>query len=297
MRWPTRDSTDTQATVRATIRCKCFCCLQAQPNLWLRYARWLGATEQQFIEHVPLRLFAGWLSRGTRRGGVSAPLWSLGGGEFLPPLENVSRGGPRLEWECARSHGRVCGGCHAIAKLAEPRAAPCPQSGPHAALELRRAPFHISRVGSASWHPPNPHWRSRMFPARIHLFSLLGFRISIDISWFFLAFYLVLTLTTSVFPERFRTWGCAPISPWLSLGRLACSSPLFCTSWRMRWWRAASACRLAGLRCSYSGAWPSFARSRRHRARNSGLPSPAPSQASSLLGLVSARERAWKPQA
>jgi Zn-dependent protease len=34
-----------------------------------------------------------------------------------------------------------------------------------------------------------------MFPARIRLFSLLGFRVSIDISWFFLAFYLVLTLT------------------------------------------------------------------------------------------------------
>ncbi len=41
-----------------------------------------------------------------------------------------------------------------------------------------------------------------MFPARIHLFSLLGFRVSIDISWFFLAFYLVLTLTVSVFPEE-----------------------------------------------------------------------------------------------
>ncbi len=40
-----------------------------------------------------------------------------------------------------------------------------------------------------------------MFPARIHLFSLLGFRVSIDISWFFLAFYLVLTLATRYFPE------------------------------------------------------------------------------------------------
>jgi Zn-dependent protease len=40
-----------------------------------------------------------------------------------------------------------------------------------------------------------------MFPARIRLFSLLGFRISIDISWFFLAFYLVLTLSTRYFPE------------------------------------------------------------------------------------------------
>jgi Zn-dependent protease len=39
-----------------------------------------------------------------------------------------------------------------------------------------------------------------MFPARIRLFSLLGFRVSIDISWFFLAFYLVLTLSTSRFP-------------------------------------------------------------------------------------------------
>jgi Zn-dependent protease len=39
-----------------------------------------------------------------------------------------------------------------------------------------------------------------MFPARIHLFSLLGFRISIDVSWFFLAFYLVLTLSTRYFP-------------------------------------------------------------------------------------------------
>lgn len=33
-----------------------------------------------------------------------------------------------------------------------------------------------------------------MFPARIRLFSLLGFRVSIDISWFFLAAYLVLNL-------------------------------------------------------------------------------------------------------
>jgi Zn-dependent protease len=40
-----------------------------------------------------------------------------------------------------------------------------------------------------------------MFPARIRLFSLLGFRVSIDISWFFLAFYLVLTLSTRYFPE------------------------------------------------------------------------------------------------
>ncbi len=39
-----------------------------------------------------------------------------------------------------------------------------------------------------------------MFPARIRLFSLLGFRISIDISWFFLAFYLVLSLSTRYFP-------------------------------------------------------------------------------------------------
>ncbi len=41
-----------------------------------------------------------------------------------------------------------------------------------------------------------------MFPARIRLFSLLGFRVSIDISWFFLAFYLVLTLSTRYFPEQ-----------------------------------------------------------------------------------------------
>jgi Zn-dependent protease len=41
-----------------------------------------------------------------------------------------------------------------------------------------------------------------MFPARIRLFSLLGFRVSIDISWFFLAFYLVLTLSTRYFPSE-----------------------------------------------------------------------------------------------
>jgi Zn-dependent protease len=41
-----------------------------------------------------------------------------------------------------------------------------------------------------------------MFPARIRLFSLLGFRVSIDISWFFLAFYLVLTLSTRYFPVQ-----------------------------------------------------------------------------------------------
>jgi Zn-dependent protease/CBS domain-containing protein len=34
-----------------------------------------------------------------------------------------------------------------------------------------------------------------MFPARIRLFTLLGFSVSIDISWLFLAFYLVLSLT------------------------------------------------------------------------------------------------------
>lgn len=34
-----------------------------------------------------------------------------------------------------------------------------------------------------------------MFPARFRLFSLLGFNVSIDISWFFLAFYLVISLT------------------------------------------------------------------------------------------------------
>jgi Zn-dependent protease len=41
-----------------------------------------------------------------------------------------------------------------------------------------------------------------MFPARIRLFSLLGFRVSIDFSWFFLAFYLVLTLSTRYFPSE-----------------------------------------------------------------------------------------------
>ncbi len=40
-----------------------------------------------------------------------------------------------------------------------------------------------------------------MLPARIRLFSLLGFRVSIDISWFFLAFYLVLSLSTRYFPS------------------------------------------------------------------------------------------------
>jgi Zn-dependent protease/CBS domain-containing protein len=34
-----------------------------------------------------------------------------------------------------------------------------------------------------------------MFPARFRLFTLLGFSVSIDISWFFLAFYLLLSLT------------------------------------------------------------------------------------------------------
>lgn len=34
-----------------------------------------------------------------------------------------------------------------------------------------------------------------MFPARFRLFSLLGFDVTIDISWFFLAFYLVVSLT------------------------------------------------------------------------------------------------------
>jgi Zn-dependent protease/predicted transcriptional regulator len=34
-----------------------------------------------------------------------------------------------------------------------------------------------------------------MFPARFRLFSLLGFGVSVDISWFFLAFYIVLSLT------------------------------------------------------------------------------------------------------
>jgi Zn-dependent protease/CBS domain-containing protein len=34
-----------------------------------------------------------------------------------------------------------------------------------------------------------------MFPARFRLFTLLGFSVSIDISWFFLAFYLVVSLT------------------------------------------------------------------------------------------------------
>ena len=48
-----------------------------------------------------------------------------------------------------------------------------------------------------------------MFPARIRLFSLLGFRVSIDISWFFLAFYLVLTLSTHVFPEEVPHQGMA----------------------------------------------------------------------------------------
>ncbi len=56
-----------------------------------------------------------------------------------------------------------------------------------------------------------------MFPARIHLFSLLGFRVSIDISWFFLAFYLVLTLSTSVFPEEIPHQG---LSAYVAMGIL-----------------------------------------------------------------------------
>jgi Zn-dependent protease len=46
-----------------------------------------------------------------------------------------------------------------------------------------------------------------MFPARIRLFSLLGFSISADISWFFLAFYLIFTLTTWYFPVRIPLQG------------------------------------------------------------------------------------------
>ncbi len=41
-----------------------------------------------------------------------------------------------------------------------------------------------------------------MFPARIRLFSLLGFSISADITWFFLAFYLVFWLSTWHFPAQ-----------------------------------------------------------------------------------------------
>ncbi|MBT3070832.1 site-2 protease family protein [Rhodomicrobium sp. Az07] len=39
-----------------------------------------------------------------------------------------------------------------------------------------------------------------MFAARFSLFSLLGFRVVIDVTWFFLAFYLVLTLASRYFP-------------------------------------------------------------------------------------------------
>lgn len=40
-----------------------------------------------------------------------------------------------------------------------------------------------------------------MFSARIPLFSLLGFRISIDLSWFILAFLIVWTLSSGQFPR------------------------------------------------------------------------------------------------
>lgn len=46
-----------------------------------------------------------------------------------------------------------------------------------------------------------------MIPARIRLFSLLGFGISVDISWFFLAVYLVFTLSTWYFPSRIPPQG------------------------------------------------------------------------------------------
>ncbi|ADP69468.1 peptidase M50 [Rhodomicrobium vannielii ATCC 17100] len=39
-----------------------------------------------------------------------------------------------------------------------------------------------------------------MFAARFNLFTLLGFRVVIDVTWFFLAFYLVVTLASRYFP-------------------------------------------------------------------------------------------------
>jgi len=39
-----------------------------------------------------------------------------------------------------------------------------------------------------------------MFAARFNLFSLLGFRVVIDVTWFFLAFYLVVSLASRYFP-------------------------------------------------------------------------------------------------
>jgi Zn-dependent protease/CBS domain-containing protein len=49
-----------------------------------------------------------------------------------------------------------------------------------------------------------------MFPARFRLFTLLGFNVSVDISWFFLAFYLVISLTryfpTVVAHQNFYTY-------------------------------------------------------------------------------------------
>ena len=54
-----------------------------------------------------------------------------------------------------------------------------------------------------------------MFPARIRLFSLLGFRVSIDISWFFLAFYLVLTLSTRYFPAELPH---QPLNVYIAMG-------------------------------------------------------------------------------
>ncbi|MGO9544297.1 MAG: site-2 protease family protein [Rhodomicrobium sp.] len=54
-----------------------------------------------------------------------------------------------------------------------------------------------------------------MIPAQIRLFSLLGFRVSIDISWFFLAFYLVFTLSTWYFPSKIAAQG---LQDYLAMG-------------------------------------------------------------------------------
>ena len=80
-----------------------------------------------------------------------------------------------------------------------------------------------------------------MFTRSFPLFTIFGFRISIDLSWFVLAALIVWSLATGLFPESLPERSAQTSTSWGSWPRSACLPRSFSTNWPTRWSRGSTA--------------------------------------------------------
>ena len=82
-----------------------------------------------------------------------------------------------------------------------------------------------------------------MFGKKIHLFTLFGFSVGIDFTWFLLAVLVAWSLASYLFPSYYKGystgvyWAMGVAAPW------ACSSRLSSMSFGTRWSHGVWACR------------------------------------------------------